>query len=120
MEKNRKIPVKYSLQKYAIYNSFTDNIFKINSDKFIIDYFNTILYFIPNSIIILITKLKYDYQFIRHIDDRGLDNYLVMIMNNLDPELKFYQYYIDIINREIHSSFTNRYCFFSSFSCCGI
>jgi hypothetical protein len=121
---------KYSLEKFSIYNkNKTLNIFDSGSEKFLIDYINTFLYFAPESINFLLNKAHYDYNFsaLNILTRKSFLQYLYVFKYGLDKKLVYYHFYIHVINKKIseilhkyYSTFhytDNDSCFSFFFNC---
>lgn len=93
----------YTLQKYVFYNSIRYNLFEYNSTLFLINYFNTILYFSPHNIKILLKHIKndiveYNTRYHEYIDEYEIYN---LLLQHLDKNHTLYKKYKIILEYEI-------------------
>jgi len=100
---------KYSLQKYVIYNSMCSNLFESTSAIFLVNYFNTILYFRPHHIKVLLKNIQYDIIEYNSKHNANIDEYKIydLLLMNLDINHKFYKKYKIILENNIYNTLQN-------------
>lgn len=96
---------KYTIQKYAYYNTIHGNIIEYNNSyKFLINYVNTIIYYCPNRLKIILDGIKYDITEYNDKYNGDIDEYYILnvILENLDVNNKLYSRNKKIIERRMY------------------